>query len=170
MTLRIVETSDTRLVLEDAPWVLAIFLILLTLFGAFMVFYGLAIDNEIVSLATLVFAIGGPVAFAKSVRRGQLVLDKSDKRATWRVRGWNGLTEETWPLDRVDRLLVDTRRDEGETHRLMLRLKGRLPPIPLTAYHSSAGDPAGIARQANMFLGLHDALLDDKDDAEDDDV
>ena len=164
MTLRIVESSDSRLVLEDAPWVLAIFLILLTLFGTFMVFYGLTIGNGVVSLAAMVFAIGGPVAFAKSVRRGQLVLDKGEGRATWRVRGWNGLVVETWPLDRVDRLLVDTRRDEGETHRLMLRLKGRLPPIPLTAYHSSAGDPARIARQANMFLGLYDALLDDEDD------
>ena len=150
--MRILHDTPNRLVIEDAPWGLAIFLIALTLFGAWTALNGLSTGNWVVVLSGLVFALGCPIAFARAVRRARLTLDRTNDRVTWRVRDWRGVSERTWPLAAMGRAFVHIDHDDGPKHRVMFTVADHDKPVPLTIYHSSLGNPGAIANRINRFL------------------
>lgn len=150
--MRILEDTPDRLVIEDAPWVLAVFLIALTLFGAWTALNGINTGNWVVALAGLAFALGCPIAFAKAVRRARLTLDRATDQATWRVRDWRGFTEQSWPLDALGRAFLHIDHDDGPKSRVMFTVSGQDRAIPVTIYHSSMGNPGAVAEKINRFL------------------
>ena len=151
--MKIVEDSETRLVVEDRPWGLGLILIMFILATAWGGFDEFQSGNWPVSL--LLFGISGVIFWAlnRYVQLGRLVLDKTNGTAKWSARSASRSVRLDWPLEEVRRSVVETRRDDGETYRITLLFDNGRDPLPLTPYFSGLGRHEAIKTRINEFLG-----------------
>lgn len=159
--MKIVEDTETRMVVEDRPWGLGLILILFivsTLYGAFDTTaegrYGVTV--LLLSISALIFW-----ALNRYVALGRLVLDQSAGTATWHQITAARRVRESFALGDLRRAVVETRRDEGDTYRITLLFDSGRDPMPLTPYFSGMGRHEEIKARINAFLGAPDTANGD---------
>jgi hypothetical protein len=152
--MKVIERTDTTLVLEDQPWLLGAFVILaVVLFlagGMVMVASGLLLGG----LGMAVLGAGVPLLIgALMVRRVRLTLDLGTGLVTRASRSVAGLTLAQYALDRVvGAQVAQSRSRDSTTSRLELVLQGPPETVPFTSYYISGNRPEALCRTVNHWL------------------
>lgn len=153
--MKVIHRSQSVLILEDRPWFLGIFLILMALS---FIFGGMVMMGEGQLFWGAVFAMFGgglPLLIAAlMVKRVRLTLDRSTGQLTRTMRSVRGLAEESHPLDRVTIATVGVSIDsDGNTYRTELQLADPPQVVPFTSYYTNGRKPETMAQVVNDWLG-----------------
>jgi hypothetical protein len=153
--MKVIHRTDSVLILEDRPWFLGVFLILMALC---FIFGGMAMVGAGQWLGGAFFALFGgglPLLIAAlMVRRVRLTLDRSTGQLTRTMRSVRGLSQESHPLDRLTKASVGVSTDsDGNTCRTELQLADPPQVVPFTSYYTNGRKPETMAQAVNDWLG-----------------
>ena len=152
--MKVIHHSDTVLVLEDRPWFIGIFMIVMTLVflggGMTLIGEGQLLGGVVMSL------LGGGVPLligALMVRRVRLTFDRPSGQLSRTSRSVRDLRHEVYSLDRLveARVAVSTDSD-GSTYRTELYLRDPPETVPFTSYFTSGRKPQRMTEAVNDWL------------------
>ena len=152
--MKIIQRSDTLLMLEDQPWLVGLLVIgmaMLALVGSIGLFgSGQMLGGTVMGL----FGVGGTLLIgALLVKRVRLTLDRGAGQITRISRSVWGLSREEFALARLVEARVGTRSDsDGTTRRAELLLSGPEQTLPFTDYYTSGESPNRMAQAINDWL------------------
>jgi hypothetical protein len=152
--MKVIHRSDSLLMLEDQPWLIGILMIgmaLIFLIGSM----ALLSSGEIFGGSMMgLIGVGVPLLIgALMVQRVRLTFDRQSGQITRTRRSVLGLTQQTYPLDRLVEARVDASSDsDGTTYRMELRFRDPADNLPFTTYHTSGRKPDQMARAVNDWL------------------
>lgn len=153
--MKVIHQSDTQLVIEDRPWLLGFFLILMAwVFVAGCM--SLIVAGQVLGgLLLALVGIGVPLLIgALMVKRVRVTLDRAAGQMTRTCRSVRGLTQAHYALDRLTAARVGASVDsDGTTWRLEFLLSGPAETVPLTSYYSSSRKPERLCVEVNDWLG-----------------
>lgn len=159
--MKVIHQSATHLIVEDRPWLIGIFMIVMALIflAAGM---ALASSGKIFG-ALMMVLIGGGVPLllgALFVQRVRLTFDRAAGTVTRTRRSVLGLTETSHPLNRVERARVGVSSDsDGTTYRMELELGSPDDFVPFTTYYTSGKRPERMAQAVNDWLATCQAPI-----------
>jgi hypothetical protein len=152
--VKVIHRTDSLLVIEDRPWLLGLMMIAMAL--VFLVAgMGLIGSGEgLGGVFMIVIGVGLPLLIgAVMVQRVRLTFDRTSGQVTRTCRSFRGLTQQTYPLGRLDGARVDTSTDsDGSTYRMELRLKDPQETVPFTSYYTSGRKPETMAQAVTDWL------------------
>ncbi|MGC1503218.1 MAG: hypothetical protein WA782_03660 [Sulfitobacter sp.] len=155
--MKVVRETPDQLIVENNPVGLAIFV---SVFG--LVFFGIGLSvvgsEPGTGLAFMAGGLGIAIGFNMIfVRRTQLILDTSRNLVELRRRGWLGYSSQTWELQYLERVIVETSRSgDSDTHRAALVISDGMDAgtHPVTWVYSSG---RGAERAQNAVNGWLDS-------------
>jgi hypothetical protein len=178
--MKIVEQSESRLVLEARP--VGMMIVCVGLFLTFLVLgfgmrsmaetfaglagvagaEGLGIIPEIPGMTLMAYASVIPLLVAVFlIKTRRVVLDRGTGQVTIASRGALGRREKSLPLASLQAAsLASTRSDEGgTTYRCVLHFGGEAGPVPLTPYFTSGTGPGRAVTAINGWLGTQASVV-----------
>lgn len=153
--MKVIHRTATQLVIEDKPWMIGVMMIgmaLVFLFGSMKILA----DGEILGGILLgLVGVGVPLVIgAVMVQRVRVVLDRTTGEVRRTSRSVRGLTEVTYPLDRVTGASLGVSSDsDGPAYRLELALRDPVETLPFTTYYTSGKRPDRLCEAVNDWLG-----------------
>ena len=152
--MRIRQNTPDRLIIEDRPWLLGAVLIVFILAFVAAAFAAASEGKAVAALAFLAIALGAGLVFAFFVERVWLILDRPAGTIELRRRNLRRFRSDSHALRDLEYALVQTSHDsDGDTHRLALKLRGRMQPIAMTTYYSGGRDrPASMADAIDSWI------------------
>ncbi|MBL9052850.1 MAG: hypothetical protein JNN02_03880 [Tabrizicola sp.] len=154
--MKVIQDTETILILEDRPWLIGVLVIVMAL----MFLYGgmtvIASGELFTGLMLTLLGTGVPLLIgALMVRRVRLTFERDAGKVTRTSRSVFGLTQASYPLDRVAEARVGVKSDsDGTTYRTELRLRDPDQTVPFTTYYTSGSRPGQMAEAVNDWLGL----------------
>jgi hypothetical protein len=154
--MKIIRQTPMQLILEDRPWLIGIFMIVMALVSL-AAGMALASSGEVFGgLMMVLIGSGVPLLIAAlMVQRVRLTFDRAAGTVTRTRRSVLGLTETSHPLDRVERARVGVSSDsDGTTYRMELELGSPRESVPFTTYFTSGRQPERMAQAVNDWLAI----------------
>lgn len=159
--MRVLDSSPTRLTLEDRPMLLGIILAVVIVFLLFLAIATLG-ESLWVAFAVILMAALFAGAFVIFVRRVNVVLDRDTDTVVILTSSLLGKTETTHALGQVSRASVETsisrstssggrRGTTSRTHRTVLHIGAET--VPLTQIYSGGDGAERAATAINTWLG-----------------
>lgn len=152
--MKAIQDTEAHLILEDRPWLigaLVIVMALMFLYGGMTV---IASGEMLAGLMLALLGTGVPLLIgALMVRRVRLTFERDTGRVTRTSRSVFGLTQASYPLDRVAEARVGVNSDsDGSTYRMELVLEGPTECLHFTSYYTSGDMPRRMADTVNEWL------------------
>ncbi len=158
--MKVIHRSEQLLVLEDRPWFIGIFMILMAL--VFVAGSMALVGNGEILGGFFLGLVGGGVPIliaALMVRRVRLTLDRQAMRLTRTSRSVAGLSQKDYALGRLVEAKVAVSYDsDGNTYRTELHLKDPPETVPFTNYYTNGRKPEQMAEALNDWLTASQAL------------
>lgn len=135
--VKLIRDNGNEVILEDRPWLLGLFLIVMTLLAFWLLFEAFITASLGLTLAALAIGGGALLALRTGIRATRLTL-MSSGQAHLRLRGHGGTTARSFAPGTL-RAGLETHRDgDGETYRCVLLIDGEdgVERLPLTPYFS----------------------------------
>lgn len=162
--MKVTQSSQDCLVLEDVPWIRGILVILTTLYVTFM---GFSEHNAGRSLGLPIVAfglVGGLVFFSIFIQRYQIIFDRTHATLIKRKRSMFGFQETRHDLSHLSHAELEERTDSdgGKLYApVLIMMDGPdAPRLRLVDYQTTGWGPPVMVAAINEWLGIPEQAKD----------
>lgn len=156
--MKIILDTPERIVIEDRPWALGLFLIAAVLASLHMMFTALRGEGIGLLAAAALLFLGSALWLRHGIRHVRLTL-LPDGSAHLAIRAFSGMSTHDFAPGALRAAVQSDRDGEGVTTRVMLLIDGSdgVERLPLTGYYTSGSGPETVVRRIVEWRG---AILD----------